>query len=180
LQMRTLVWLNLLFTGIAIGTALGQGAPKVVQARILLATDGVHAGSNVKAVIKAQVSPGYHINDHHPTLDYLIPTEVTLESNRQVNLERVVYPKGDLKKFAFADQPLSVYEGTLTIMALLKVAAGVAPGTYPLKGKLAYQACNDHACLPPTGVPLALNLKVVDQGVPLKRVNTDVFSKVAN
>ena len=160
------------------GVALGQRSPQVVQARALLATDGAHAGSAVKAVIEAQVGYGYHINDHHPTLDYLIPTEVKFESSKQVSLEKVEYPKGEPKKFAFAEQPLSVYEGTLLLRALLRVAPGLSPGNYPLKGKFSYQACNDHACLPPTSVPLALTVKVVERGVPLKRVNADVFDKI--
>ena len=94
-------------------------------------------------------------------------------------IERVVYPKGEAKKFAFADEPLSVYEGTLVVGAKLKVAPTVPPGSYALKGKLTYQACNDHACLPPASVPVALALKVVDKSVPLKRVNADVFGKIA-
>jgi thioredoxin:protein disulfide reductase len=149
-----------------------------VQARMLLATDGVHASSSVKAVVEAQIGSGYHINDHHPTLDYLIPTEVKFASSKQIALEKVLYPKGEAKKFAFADQPLSVYEGTLLVGALLKIAPGIASGNYPLKGKFTYQACNDHACLPPTSAPLALTVKVVDRSVPLKRVNADVFHKL--
>ena len=95
-----------------------------------------------------------------------------------MSLDKVVYPKGEPKKFAFSDEPLSVYEGSLLMGAKLKVAPGVAPGTYALKGKLGYQACNDHACLPPASVPLSVNLKVVDRSVPLKRVNANVFSKL--
>ena len=160
------------------GTVRGQGAEPVVEARILLGTDGAYAGSTVSAAVEAQVASGYHINDHHPSLDYLIPTELKLESTKQVSLENVTYPKGESQKFAFSDEPLSVYEGRLVMGAKLKVASGVAPGTYTLKGKLAYQACNDHACLPPASVPLTLNLKVVDRSVPLRRVNANVFSKL--
>ena len=176
------LWLFTAIISVAIFAAMhvtrGQSSPQVVQARMLLAMDGAHAGSTVKAVVEAQVGSGYHINDHHPTLDYLIPTEVRLDSSNQVNPGKVVYPKGEPKKFAFADQPLSVYEGTLLIGVLLKVASAVPPGNYPLKGKFAYQACNDHACLPPTSAPLMLTIKVVERGVPLKRVNADVFSKI--
>lgn len=145
---------------------------------MLLGTDAAYAGSTINVAIEAQVASGYHINDHHPTLDYLIPTEVKLDPAKPLTLEKVTYPKGEPQKFAFSDEALSVYEGTLVMGARLKVAPGVAPGTYTLKGKLAYQACNDHACLPPASVPLTLNLKVVDRSVPLKRVNANVFSKL--
>ena len=52
------------------------------------------------------------------------------------------------------------------------------PGKKTIKGKLAYQACNEHACLPPTSVPLSITVKVVPRGVTLKRVHTDVFDKI--
>ena len=146
---------------------------------MVLATDAVHRGSTVEAAVEAKIAAGYHINDHHPSLEYLIPTEVKLEPSKEVSVEKVVYPKGKPQQFAFADAPLSVYEGSLVVGVRLKVGAGLAPGTYPLKGKLAYQACNDHACLPPVSVPLTLNLKVVDRGVPLKRVNADVFRQIS-
>jgi len=161
------------------GAALGQNTPPVVDAHALLSTDAAHPGSTVKAAVEARIASGYHINDHHPSLDYLIPTELKLEPTKQVEIEKVVYPKGEAKKFAFADAPLSVYEGTLVVGAKLKVAPTVPPGSYALKGKLTYQACNDHACLPPASVPVALALKVVDKRIPLKRVNADVFGKIA-
>jgi thiol:disulfide interchange protein DsbD len=176
--MNRRVWLYLVLMSSAASLVPGQSSTPVVQARMLLATDAAHPGSSIKAVVEAQIASGYHINDHRPTLDYLIPTEVKLDSNKEISLEKVAYPKGEPKKFAFADQPLSVYERTLRVSALLRVAPGVAPGNYPLKGKLTYQACNDHACLPPASVPLGLTVKVVERGVALKRVNADVFNRV--
>ena len=173
---RALLCLAVAFLAAGVGGA--QNAEPVVEARMLLGTDAAYAGSTVNLAVEAQVASGYHINDHHPSLDYLIPTELKLEPAKQVSLDKVVYPKGEAKKFAFSDEPLSVYEGSLLMGAKLKVAPGVAPGTYTLKGKLAYQACNDHACLPPASVPLSVNLKVVDRSVPLKRVNANVFSKL--
>jgi thiol:disulfide interchange protein DsbD len=152
--------------------------PVVVEARMILATDGVRAGSTAKAAVVAEISPGFHINDNKPTLDYLIPTELKLEPVKEVTVTKVVYPKGDLKSFAFSDSKLSVYEGTLEVGALLAVSRSAKPGTYTLKGKLAYQACNDHACLPPTGVPVTLEVKVVPRGASLKSVNADVFARI--
>jgi thiol:disulfide interchange protein DsbD len=152
--------------------------PAVVEARMVLATDGVRAGSTAKAAVVAEISPGFHINDNKPTLDYLIPTELKLDPVKEVTVTKVVYPKGELKSFAFSDSKLSVYEGTLDVGALLAVSRSAKPGTYTLKGKLAYQACNDHACLPPTGVPVTLAVKVVPRGASLKSVNADVFARI--
>jgi DsbC/DsbD-like thiol-disulfide interchange protein len=161
----------------AMMAAWGQ-TPQVVKAHMVLATNAAHRGTQAKAAVVAEIASGYHINDHKPTLDYLIPTQVALDPSKQVSVEKVGYPKGQLVKFTFADESLSVYEGTLVVGVLLKVAPAAAPGNYTLKGKLRYQACNDHACLPPTSVPVELTLKVVDRGARLTPENADVFSKV--
>ena len=147
----------------------------VVTGRMVLETDGAHSGSPLKAAVVAEVASGYHINDHVPSLDYLIPTELKLEAAAPLSLGAVVYPKGTPRKFEFLDVPISVYEGKLVVGAVVKVAADASPGEYALKGALNYQACNDHACLPPASLPLTLTLKVVPRSVSLKRVNLDVF-----
>ncbi len=136
--------------------------------------------SSLRAKLVAQIAPGYHINDHMPTLDYLIPSELKLEPTRQVAVKEVVYPHGKLKKFAFSETPLSVYEGKLAVTAVLKVAPSAPPGSYVLKGKFTYQACNDHACLPPDSVPVALTVKVVPPGARATRPNQNVSSRLSS
>jgi len=153
-------------------------APVVVSGHWVLETDGAHAGSTVKTAVVAEVAPGYHINDHVPSLDYLIPTELKIAPAAPLALGPVLYPKGKAEKFTFLEQPISVYEGRLLVSAPLKVAADAQPGVYTLKGALAYQACNDHACLPPTNLPLSLVVKVVPKSESVKRVNSDVFTGV--
>ena len=170
--------LSLAVAWLLVGAVPAQDSPSVVEVRTVQAAEGVHPGSSLKVAAVARIASGFHLNDHRPTLDYLIPTEWKLESNKQVSVDRVVYPKGELKKFAFSDVQLSVYQGTLAVGALLKVPRATRPGTYALRGQFHYQACNDHACLPPKSVPLAVVVKVVRRGAPLKRVNADVFDGV--
>jgi DsbC/DsbD-like thiol-disulfide interchange protein len=155
-----------------------QGANPVVEARSVTATDAVHADSVVKLAILAQVAAGFHINDHKPTLDYLIPTKLSIEPGDQFTVKSVSYPKGTPVKFAFNDGPLSVYEGQVIVGVLLQAGKTVPPGTYTLKTKFSYQACNDHSCLAPTSVPVPLTLKVVPSNVPLKPVESDVFKRI--
>ena len=175
--------------GLALGVAFGllvlatlvaaQGSSPVVDARMVLAADGAHSGSTVKAAVVAEVKPGYHINDHKPTLDYLIPTEVKLDPSSDFEVASLVYPKGTARRFAFSDEPLSVYEGTLLVGAVLKISPSARPGAYTLKGKLNYQACSEQACLPPTSVPVSLELKVVPRSTPVKQANAEVFNRIA-
>lgn len=160
------------------GSARGQNAKSLLDARTALAADGASPGSTLKAAVVARVAEGFHINDHHPSLDYLIPTELKIEETKQVSVERIVYPKGNQLKFSFSDMALSVYEGEVLVGAILKIGRSARPGLYTLRGKFSYQACNDHACFPPASVPLTYTVKVVRRGVHLKRLNPDVFDRI--
>jgi hypothetical protein len=175
--MRMLLRVGLLAL-MAAGLGWAQNNNSVVEARAVIATDAAHANSPVKLAVLAQVAAGYHINDHKPSLEYLIPTELKVEPSDEFTVKNVVYPKGTLMRFAFSDAPLSVYESTVTVGALLQAAKAVPAGKYTLKAKFAYQACNDHACLPPRSVPLAVPIKIVPRNVPLKPVEPDVFQRI--
>jgi DsbC/DsbD-like thiol-disulfide interchange protein len=175
--MRILLWgWVLTLTAATLGGAPSDNS--VVQARAVMSTDAAHANSPLKLAVLAEVAAGYHINDHKPSLDYLIPTELKVDPSDRFTVKTLVYPKGTLKTFAFSDVPLSVYEGTVVVGALLQVGKAVAAGTYTLKAKFAYQACNNHACLPPASVPLSVSIKVVPPDVPLKPLESNVFRRI--
>lgn len=175
--MRMFIWTCVLAL-MATSLVWGQNINSVVEARAVMATDAGHANSAVKLAVLAQVAAGYHINDHKPSLDYLIPTDLKVDPSDQFAVKTVVYPKGTPVRFAFSDVPLSVYEGSVVVGALLQTGKAVPAGTYTLKAKFAYQACNDHACLPPANVPLTVTIKVVPRNVPLKPVEPDVFQRI--
>lgn len=155
-----------------------QGPGAVVEARAVVGSDAAHANSPLKLAVVAQVADGYHINDHKPSLNYLIPTDLKFEPNDVFSVKSVVYPKGTPVKFSFSDLPLSVYEGKVVVGALLQSAKIVHTGNYVLSGRFSYQACNDHACLPPASVPFSVNIKVVPRTVHLKPVDPDVFQRI--
>lgn len=177
-QLMRMLFFSMLFALMTTGLGQAQSNKPLVEAHAIMATDAAHANSPLKMAVVAEVAAGYHINDHKPTLDYLIPTELKLDPSAEITVANVVYPKGKLKKFGFSDISLSVYEGTVVVGALLQVGKMVKPGSYDLKGKLAYQACNDHACFPPSSVPLALTVKIVARTVPVNPVNSDVFERI--
>jgi DsbC/DsbD-like thiol-disulfide interchange protein len=160
------------------GAAHAAPPAAVVSARTLLATDAVHAGKTAKVAVLARIESGYHINDHKPSLDYLIPTRVAFEASPSLKVEQVVYPRGKPVKFDFVDSPISVYEGEIRVGSILKVEGSAKPGDYTLRGKFMYQACNDHACLPPASVPFTVSFRVAPSSVPLKPANTEVFKTI--
>ena len=167
----------LLFSWAAL-CAAGQKAPPVVSAQSVMATDAAHAGATARAAVVAQIAPGYHINDHKPTLEYLIPSQLKLEAIPEITVQDIDYPHGTPVKFEFEDKPLSVYQGTVVIQAVLKIPRTTQPGVYTLQGKFAYQACNDHACFPPTSAPVELSVKVVPANVAVKHINQEIFKSI--
>jgi len=167
---------SLLFL-LAVGTLCAAELPSVVSVRTVLATNAVHPGTTAKVAVVAHVEPGYHINAHKPSLDYLIPTKVAF-ADMSFKVEKVAYPRGKMKRFVFLDSPISVYEGEIRLGAILKVGDSLKPGTYPLRGKFSYQACNDHACLPPTSVSFETQVRVVPFSVPLKPANAEIFKGI--
>ena len=176
--MKKEVILSFVALLIVASAARAQASKQVVDAKVVLEAEGAAPGASLKAAALARVAPGFHVNDHKPSEEYLIPTEWTIEASKEISVEKMAYPKGELKKFTFSDDRLSVYEGDLTIGARLKIARAAKPGVYKLKGVFKYQACNDHACLPPKSFPLDLDVKVLPRGKSAKRVNAEVFRHV--
>ncbi len=171
------ILLSIVLACVALG-ARAQGSKHVVEAKTVLEADGAAPGATLKAAAIARIAPGYHVNDHKPSQEYLIPTEWRLEGTPEISVLKLIYPKGEVKKFAFSDEGLSVYAGQLTIGALLKVSPAAKPGVYTLKGNFTYQACNDHACLPPRSLPVELEVKVLTRGASARRANAEVFRHV--
>lgn len=124
------------------------------------------AGSPARVAALVTIEPGWHVNSHKPTFDYLIPTELDLVLPESWPAETVQYPKAEMQTFAFADQPLAVYDGSVVIVGSLSVPAGTAQGPIPIRAKLRYQACNDSQCLPPVTTEAELQLKIGPGGEP--------------
>lgn len=175
LNLRRMLFCAVLLAATA-AAVHAQNPASVVSARLALSTTAVRSGGTAKLAAVAQIAPGFHINDHHPSEDYLIPTELKLNPSDQISVEKLVYPKGEAVTFPFSDKPLSVYQGTLTVGALLKLAPSMPAGDITLSGKFSYQACNDHECLAPTSVPVSITIKVVKPGIPVKPANREIFS----
>jgi thioredoxin:protein disulfide reductase len=147
--MRGRAWfLPLLFA--AAGLLSADPVPKPDE---LLQVDGrlttAAEGSSGMVRLEARLAPGWHVNSHHPSEDYLIATTATLDTHPGVTAREPSYPEGKLKKFSFADKPLSVYEDRFAIDIPVSWT-GTAPAA--LTGKLQFQACNDTQCLAPASV----------------------------
>jgi suppressor for copper-sensitivity B len=124
-------------------------------------------GETARVAAKVTVEEGWHVNSNTPTFDYLIPTKLDLELPAGWPEETVRYPKHEMQTFAFADQPLAVYDGEFVILAELKVPAGAKNGKLEVRGVLGYQACNHSQCLAPVTTDATVTLTVGPDGTPI-------------
>src|SRR5206468_1068404 len=99
---------------------------------------------------EATLASDWHVNSHKPSEDYLIATSVRIDPAGGLRAGEPKYPEGRMKKFSFAEKPLSVYEGTFTVSMPLSFDGA---GPSEVSGAVEFQACNDTQCLAPASVP---------------------------
>ncbi|HRC85484.1 MAG TPA: protein-disulfide reductase DsbD family protein [Thermoanaerobaculia bacterium] len=162
--------LTLLASLLAASTAWVASAalPRVEKAKVELLADRTSyaAGSRAQIAAVLDFEAGWHTNSHKPTFEYLIPTSLELALPAGWAPPAVDYPQGEAKTFAFADQPLSVYDGKVVILARLAIPAATPAGNVAVGATVVYQACDHEQCLPPVTKKLSLELPVGSAGAP--------------
>jgi suppressor for copper-sensitivity B len=163
-MLRTVLFVLLaaaLFAACA-GDATAQRFQAEEKAEVEMRTDrtAYQPGATVRLATRVKIEDHWHVNSHTPTYDWLIPTELSLELPVDASAPALAYPAHKMVKFEFTDEPIAVYDGTVTILAELELGAGVAEGSYEVAGGLRYQACDDRQCLPPVTTNAVANLVV--------------------
>jgi DsbC/DsbD-like thiol-disulfide interchange protein len=106
--------------------------------------------------VKATIEKGWHIFTATPGGDgLLIPTTVTLESNKSITIisPATIQGKVHTENMEFMGT-VNYYEGNVIYTYILDIAQDVV-----LKGHVEFQTCNDNMCLPPIDLPFTINLK---------------------
>lgn len=116
----------------------------------------ISANTSTEAVVHIKVTDGYHLNGNPPTYPYLKPTELELNPLNGLSVGFITYPNPTVKKFPFAEKPLSVYEGDTALRILFKADASAPKGSSNLSGRLKVQACDDQVCYPPGEISIAI------------------------
>jgi len=154
-------------------------ASSVIQPQAYVSLQPVPRGRAFEIALVAKISPGFHINAHQPSEDYLIPTKVTADPLPGVNLVETTYPHGVMRAFRFSKTPLRVYEGSFTVKMKLRANESVPLGPQKLGLTVGYQACNQDACLPPTKVQLTADLEFAAVDTPPHPMHPEIFSSSA-
>ena len=151
-------------------------AASVLHPQAYVSLQPVPRGRAFEIAVVAKISPGFHVNAHEPSEEYLIPTKVTADLPAGVLLVETTYPRGVMRAFRFSKTPLRVYEGAFTIRMKLRAEGSAPLGPQKIGLTVGYQACNQDSCLPPTKLPLSAGLEIAAAGTPAHAVHGDVFT----
>ena len=150
----------------------------IVKIDPFLSVNAAHQGDKIDFALVVDVSPGYHINAHVPTEDFLIPTNLKFNSVTGITVDQIDYPEAKLKVFSFSESQLAVYDGKFIIYAGLSVSQTLTAKEVLLSGNLSYQGCDNQVCLAPAEAAFKLPLKIVNKDVNITSINNDIFSKL--
>jgi thiol:disulfide interchange protein DsbD len=151
-------------------------ASSILQPQAYVSLQPVPRGHAFQIAVVAKITPGFHINAHMPSEDYLIPTKITAELPAGLFLVEATYPRGVMRAFRFSKTPLRVYESSFTVLMKLRTNGSVPLGPQKIPLTVGYQACNQDACLPPTKLALAADLEIAAVDTPARPVHSEIFS----
>jgi DsbC/DsbD-like thiol-disulfide interchange protein len=151
---------------------------ELVQVVPFLSKSGVHAGEEFGVALQIKIRPGWHINGPELVDEFLLPTTLSFEENKDFEISECVYPKPESGRFEYSQSVLAIYEGDVFFGALVKAAKNLRRGPQKLIGKLSFQACDARVCSSPSEVSFEVSLEVVPDSKETKDVNQDIFSKL--
>ncbi len=93
------------------------------------------------------IADGFHINAHEPSAG-LTGTLLSVTGDGAAAVVGVDYPPATEERFAFADEPVRVYAGAVTITVRFSTDRPA------VRVALGYQACDDRTCLRPVTRPV--------------------------
>jgi len=168
------LWINL---QAALPAAPGQ-ENQVVSAEAVLARTAVLPGESFKLALRLRINPGWHINAHDLTDEFLFASDFALEEDDRFKVKEYVYPEPTRGRYEYSENELSVYEGEALIGVLVEAAKGLGPGPYKLEGSFIYQACDNRSCLPPKTIPVEVKVELVSDTQLAKDINQEIFEKI--
>ena len=151
-------------------------ASAVASPKTYVSLQPIPRGSTFEIGVVVGIMPGFHMNAHKVSEDYLIPTNLTARLPAGIKEVQTLYPEGTNMKLSFSDKPLSVYTKQFTVRAKFSASAAAPLGKINLPFTLQYQACNDSACLPPVKIPVIAKIDIAPAGTKARAMSPNIFS----
>lgn len=115
--------------------------------------DSVHSGDEIRLYLSVQIEEGWHIYSLHP-LDgnELLATQIILEKNAFQSIGDWQESKAHLIQDDAQDKLVKGHTATVEFYRDFIVPEKIISGSYCLKGKLLYRACDNKLCTLPQGI----------------------------
>lgn len=134
---------------------------KYVTMRSSLSPVEPKLGEMFEYVVNVQISSGYHIQSHEPTMPGLVGCDLFVRHVQDVYFEKTIYPKPKIRQDSILGE-LSEYEGNLEIRVPAEMDEE-AVGPFDFGGVFVFQACDNKGhCFPPESVSFFMNEKSQD------------------
>ncbi len=175
---KKLTLILLFLFSVSVNAQLFGVKEEIVKLKTYSSFDKVQQGNQFKIALKIDIAQKWHINSNKPKEDFLIKSELTFPGDSTFQVITVKYPEGKELKFDFSETPLSVYEGTEFIGAVLQAPKNIKLGKYKIPIEFTYQACNNATCLAPVTLKDTVTIEIVDNKTPVLEKNAEIFSKL--
>ena len=148
-----------------------------VTAKVLLSADPLPPGGTCRVLVQLDIAPGWHIHGNpagDPEGDNA--TELSLQSELDLTLQGVNYPKARVVERDADQAPARYLEGKTSIRATLEIPREAAGKTEELQFEILYQACNDASCLRPQTLKLKVPVRVARRLSEARPANEELFT----
>lgn len=158
----------LLFTGASANSVLASKEVKKAKASSTqgeVAVSGsigngkLQRGKSAVVSIVLNIPGGLHTNSNRPSKAGLIATRVKVTAVG-LTVGAINYPRGQMRKFSFSEEPLSVYEGRTVIRFNVTVPANFKGNVARVRAVVDYQSCTDEVCYRPRSEDITLSASV--------------------
>ncbi len=117
-------------------------------------------GESKDLEIRVTVAEGFHVQANPAANEFLIPLELELESDEELDIGEVRYPPGETHRLNGTEEDLLTYDGTFAVTVSIGAPDSAARGTQNVRGRLRYQACDDRSCLRPATIAFELTARI--------------------
>ena len=157
--------------------AFGQSPEEIVETAIYADRDAFLPGDTVHFAVAINIMNGWHINSNTPFDEFVIPTELIIDSHPSVVWSDVRYPKPHIVNLAALGGKSSTFEGNNFAFFYGIISPEKSPERVSISATLRYQGCDDQVCLAPVDAQLKFSLSKGDAGAGITRINPAVFSE---
>jgi hypothetical protein len=129
--------------------------------KITVGEISVEVGERATVLVRVEVKKGYHIQANKVSQEYLIPSTIEIEANKDIIIEEKTFPHSKMLTLEGFGEPLNVYDGNVDIQVGFKVGENCGKGKNTLKAKLHFQACDARSCLSPRTLDFLIPIEVL-------------------